>query len=305
MRMPDAQVERTARAYAEQLGFAVFLVAGDCRTPIKAEGWFEHGVHDATRDPEEIARRFRAYPAANVAVACGPPSRVFVLDVDAKGDVDGYDSLDRMQRAHGALPATWTSRTPSGGEHRWFRQPERQLRNRVGLKGEQRDGGAYAYPGLDIRAAGGSAAAPPSRKPTGGYAWRIRPSSCSLADAPTWLLDLIDPPRPPPRPASPMRFNTIDRAARYVEAAVNDECRGLATMAANTGRNLRLFQAAANLGELVAGGLLPQDAAEDALERAADECGLLHEDGRQAIRATIASGMKRGLLRPRTLEVRL
>lgn len=293
-----------AASYAEILGFAVFGVAADCRVPIKVEGQYEHGCHDATKDPAEVRRRWTRHPRANIAVACGPDSGVFVLDIDSKGGVDGYASLAELERLNGALPASWVAATPSGGEHRYFRFPVGwELRNKVGLRVYHPDGSRTIYAGLDIRAAGGSAALPPSVKPTGRYRWRAEPGDHPLADAPEWLLKLaIDPPPPPRRPPAPLRVSELDRAARYVAAAVDGECGFLATMKANTGRNQRLFQAAANLGEFVGAGLLPMAMAERALESAATECGLAQEDGIYSVRQTIASGMRKGMMNPR--EVR-
>jgi putative DNA primase/helicase len=77
------------------------------------------------------------------------------------------------------------------------------------------------------------------------------------------------------------------------------ECREVATMAPNTGRNLRLFKAAARLGELVGAGLAPEALIEDALGTAADDCGLVREDGRAAALATVSSGLARGVAQPR------
>lgn len=288
-----------ALGYAERLGFAVFQTAPDCRVPIKVEGWFEHGCHDATKDPAEIRNRWERFPKANIAVATGDISGVFVLDIDRKGEVDGYAGLAELEYLFSPLPATWRSQTPSGGEHRWFRKPaKRALINRVGLKHQHHDGGHTKFAGLDIRTSGGSAAVPPSRKPTGAYTWVDHPTTLPLADAPEWLLNMIDPP-PLVRQAEPFRMTTSDRTARYVASAVNAECGDLAKMGPNTGRNLRLFQAAANLGTFVGAGLLPESAARSALERAAADCGLLQEDGPQGVRATIDSGMRRGIAQPR------
>lgn len=285
-------------------GWRVFGVASDCRSPIKVKGEFEHGVHDATADPEAIRLRWVRHPKANVALACGPESGVFVLDVDAKGDVDGFESLHRLEQLYGGrLPPSWRVRTPSGGVHLYFRQPPRHLRNKVGLRIYHDDGSRTVFPGLDIRSAGASVALPPSRKPHGPYEWEVGPDDVELADAPEWLIALaVDPPAPPRRPPPPLRLNDLDRTARYVAAAVDSECTTLAAMRPNTGRNQRLFQAAANLGEFVGAGLLPLDAAEHALEEAALQSGLLQEDGAHSVRMTIASGMRRGMTNPR--EVR-
>ena len=280
-------MKAAALAYATRLGWSVFQVASDCRSPLKGEG-FEHGCHTATRDPAEIERRWSMHPAANLALATGPASDVFVLDVDVKTE-DGRTTLAVLEDENGWLPETWTARTPSGGQHVYFRQPaERILRNRVGFA-----------PGLDIRTAGGSVALPPSRRADGVYDWTIPPTAGPVADAPAWLLELIDPPEPVrlARPALPVQL--VDRTVRYVERAIDGECSAVTSLAPHTGRNVRLFQAAANLGELCGAGLLPEAVAEGALEDAAAACGLIHDDGLHAVRATIRSGLRRGLAHPR------
>jgi hypothetical protein len=72
-------------------------------------------------------------------------------------------------------------------------------------------------------------------------------------------------------------------------------------MTPSSGRNQRLFVAAAKLGGLIGAGVLGQDAAESALEQAATECGLVTEDGMGAVRATIRSGIRTGVSNPRDL----
>ncbi|MGI9170239.1 MAG: bifunctional DNA primase/polymerase [Caulobacteraceae bacterium] len=225
-----------------------------------------------------------------------PEPRVLVVDVDAHvGSADGLATLAALETEHGPLPATWRTRTPSGGLHLWFGQPFRPLRNKVGF-----------LPGLDVRTDGGSVAVPPSirrgTKVDGRYTWIVAPWDRTLADAPAWLLDLIDPP-PVPRPAPrAVRFASHDRAARYVAAVIDGECGELAATKTG-GRNHRLFQAAARIGEIVGAGLCGEALAIDALESAAADCGLVAEDGRQAVLASIKSGLARGAANPR--EVRL
>jgi putative DNA primase/helicase len=247
-----------------------------------------HGCRDATGDAEEIERLWRCHPRANVAVATGRASGAFVLDVDTKGLLDGRATLDALESVHGALPSTWSTATPSGGLHLWFRQPVRQLRNRVGFA-----------PGLDVRTDGGSVVVPPSRWPDGrAYTWLRAPWDCPLADPPEWLLDLIAPPPLPRSAPPPIRAESLDRLARYAASAVNGECRELAATKTG-GRNARLFQASARLGELVGAGLVPLALAEGELEAAAHDCGLAQEDGCRAVLATIKSGMARGMANPR------
>jgi len=294
---------RAALVYAE-LGMPVFGVLADCRTPYKRKGWFERGCHDATTDVADLERRWReAHPEAQVAVATGDRAGAFVLDIDAKGEVDGFKSLAQLEAQFSPLPPTVTASTPSGGEHRWFRKaPDVGPVNAVGLRLHHEDGSRTVYAGLDIRTNGGSVCVPPSRKPHGTYNWIRAPWDHDLADPPDWLVKLIGL-SPSPSPKTPLKLSSCDRMARYVAAAVNGECIELARMGQGSGRNLRLFQASANLGSLVGAGLLPVQAALEALEHAADDCGLWKEDGPNAVRATIKSGLNRGLANPREVAL--
>lgn len=280
--------------YAADLGWRVFPVAPDGRSPL-----ISRGCHAGTLDADQLRTWWAAYPSANVALSCGRESGVLALDIDHKGSVDGFAALAELEAEFEPLPATARSATPSGGAHLLFRHPLGvSPSNRVGLKRYAADGSRRVYAGLDVRSDGASICLPPSRRTDGAYSWTAEPGVTALAPVPRWLLALMlsEPPARPPVP--PLRATSADRLARYVAAAVNAECADLAACRA-PGRNLCLFQAAANLGEFVGAGLLPQGMAEDALERAAEECRLVAEDGLRAVRATIASGMKRGIANPR------
>jgi putative DNA primase/helicase len=284
-----------ASYYAAELRWRVFPVAPNGRSPMIKEG-----CHGASNDPTQIEAWWKRAPQANLALACGPASGVLALDVDSKGDVDGFAALASLEREFERLPHTVESRTPSGGKHRLFAYPgDLHPQNRVGVKrwnthGERRD-----YPGLDVRGRDGSVCLPPSSKPNGPYVWVAAPWDQVLAPVPAWLLALMLS-EPPPRPKAELRsIATPDRVARYVCAAIEGECREVASMKPNTGRNHRLFVASAKLGELVGAGVLAIELAETALERAASDCGLIAEDGLRAIQATIRSGLTRGVQNPR------
>jgi putative DNA primase/helicase len=262
-------------------------VASDCKRPLT-----KHGCKDATRDPEAIRAFWRAHPAANVAVACGAVSGVFVLDVDAHAaGANGWRTLAEMESRFGPLPPTWRTLTAGGGVHLWFARPEgRVLRNRVGF-----------LPGLDCRTDGGSVAVPPSRRPDGEYSWLVAPWDTRLVGAPTWLLDLIDPAPPPRPPRAPFRLAGFDRTARYVARAIEGEAARVAT-AAPGNRNLELFKASARLGELVGAGLAREAVVTEILEDAATKCGLVRDDGVRAVRASIRSGLARGAANARAVR---
>ena len=274
-----------AQALAAGHRFAVFPAASDCRRPL-----CKHGYKDASKTVEGVEALWRGNPDANIAVACGTASGCLVIDVDRHaGRADGLATLAALETDHGPLPRSWRTRTPSGGLHLWFVQPFRPLRNKVGF-----------LPGLDVRTDGGSVAVPPSRRADGVYRWEIAPWDRPLADAPAWLLALIDPP-PVPRPAPrPIRAGSLDRVARYAASAIEGECGELAATKAG-GRNHRLFLAAARIGEIVGAGMVGEALAIETLEAAAHDCGLVAEDGRHTVMATIRSGLARGMANPREL----
>lgn len=143
----------------------------------------------ATSDEAQIRAWWRETPDANMGIATGHGSGIFVLDVDVSTDSRGNakrgkDSLDRLTAKYGPLPDTYTVRTWSGGLHFYFRMPDWDLTNRnKGLK----DAG---FPDLDIRGEGGQVAAPPSV--VQGKAYTIQ-NAAPVADAPAWLLDLLKP----------------------------------------------------------------------------------------------------------------
>lgn len=134
------------------------------------------GLHDATTDADVIRQWWENWPTAGIGLPMG--DGLIALDVD--GD-DGRASLAQLVEEHGPLPDTLANET-SRGAHLIFRvAADRQIRNRAGVQ-----------PGLDVRSAGGYIVAPPSVHPSG---WVYRWMHAPIADAPAWLLDVLDPPR--------------------------------------------------------------------------------------------------------------
>lgn len=117
-------------------------------------------------------------PQANLGLATGGARRLVALDID--GD-EGRAQLAAFEKAHGALPATATACTGSGGEHRLFICPAHldlsALSNRVGVQGR----GAG---GLDVRVEGGQIVAAPSLHQSGRrYAWTHRGPIAEMPEA--------------------------------------------------------------------------------------------------------------------------
>ncbi len=97
------------------------------------------------------------------------------------------------------------------------------------------------------------------------------------------------------------------REQRWARGILASECAELADMEKETGRNDRLNKAAFRAGQLVAAGLLGHAEAETALISTAREAGVgtsgKHRYARE-IEATVASGMRAGLTRPRFMDAR-
>lgn len=146
-----------------------------CRAKGKAPA-AKHGVKDATAVPGELVRFWKRDSSANVAIATGAVSGLFVLDVDPRNG--GDESLDRLERLHGKLPATVEVETGGGGRHYYFSLPEG-----VDLSC------SVLADGLDLKGKGGYVVAPPSVHPSGrGYRWHVSPDRHELAPVPEWLL---------------------------------------------------------------------------------------------------------------------
>ncbi len=124
------------------------------------------GLKEASTDVATIRGWWAQWPEANVGIATGPESGLWVLDIDGE---EGQASLRALEASHW-LPVTLralTGRTGATGErtgaHLYFTHPDgANLRNSAGLLGK----------GLDIRAAGGYVVAPPSLHASGlRYEW--------------------------------------------------------------------------------------------------------------------------------------
>jgi hypothetical protein len=154
-----------------------------------------HGLNDASADPTRIRRWWTKWPTANIGLLTGTSG--IVIDIDARHG--GDKSLAALEAEHGPLPATAKSQT-GGGWHLMFAHPGGSIANRSNVR-----------PGIDVRGDGGYIVAPPSLHASGNhYRWIIPPDE--LAPIPEWLLALINPPKPPPKPATNLPSGNFDDA---------------------------------------------------------------------------------------------
>jgi hypothetical protein len=272
--MPQAQanvptVLEAALDYA-RCGIPVFPCNPIDKKPLTANGF-----KDATRDETQILAWWQQYPNAMIGAPMGPASNLWAidLDLDPGRKIDGKATLDQLIAQRGALPPTWVSITPRGGQHLIFAwDPNVEIRNSASKIG----------PGVDVRGNGGYICLPPSRNATGGtYQWESGgPQNAALASP--WLIALAK----------------ARKASAYAKAALDRECKNVASAQPGT-RNNTLNAAAFKLFQLVAGGVLDEQEVRDRLFEAAEICRLVADDGAQQAWATIDSGAAAGRQQPR------
>jgi hypothetical protein len=158
-------LKQAAYQYA-RLGWAVFpLIPGDKR-PLPGS----NGFKDATKDPEAVEAIWRKYPNANIGLACGAISGVYVVDIDV--DLEkGTNGFNTLAERGITLPATVSQRTPRGGRHLFFTS-DTEIRNQQGV-----------LPSIDIRGDGGYVVLAPSVRSDGTaykwddvlHPWNVRP----------------------------------------------------------------------------------------------------------------------------------
>jgi putative DNA primase/helicase len=172
----QSETLRAALEYAEG-GRPVFPCKPGEKTPLTPNGF-----KGASLDPEVIRQWFRGWPPPNLAMPTGKLSGVVALDIDTKGSGNGFESLKTLERTHAKLPATKTTSTPSGGQHRLFEyDPGAPIGCRTGLR-----------PGIDVRGDGGYIVLPPSSVGGRPYTWLDLDSD--LAPVPAWLATVIKGP---------------------------------------------------------------------------------------------------------------
>ena len=142
-----------------------------------------HGLKNATRDEAQIREWWAQWPDANVGIITGIQSWLVVLDIDPRNG--GEDSLEALERKHGALPHTVVCRTGGGGQHIFFQHPGKAIKSRP------------IAAGVDVKADGGYAVASPSTHASGHpYEWKsgAGPETMTLARLPQSLLESLTGP---------------------------------------------------------------------------------------------------------------
>lgn len=256
------------------LGYAVLPVEPGGKLPLAR--LVPNGLKNASSDEETIFEWF-SERKANIAIV--PPAGVLVLDVEKIETASRLINDYGLQRAPVAL-------TRGGGLHIWLSVPEN-----CGLKAKVK-----ALPDVDLRGLGRSyVLVAPSRVAPGEYRWGTELKGPSeLPPCPERLLKRLQPvERSVVSPSSGPAPKGVSR--NYALG----ELQGRASDMAGTGegaRNSSLVRHAFALGGWVGSGALSPEEVSEALLGAALAAGL--EAGEA--RATIASGLRAGVLAPRT-----
>lgn len=265
------------------IGWSIFPLAPRSKVPLTP-----NGVYDASCNAELVWKGWGETPDANIGLACGLASGLWVLDVDC--DKGGAKSIEEQILAGNKLPRTLTSWTGGNGYHCFFRYPiGRNVRNRVGV-----------LPGVDVRSTGGYVVLPPSVHPSGQrYTWDAR---VPLADAPEWLYALIsDPEQDLGHPWTPPQVPVSkSQAKRYAYQAMAHAAERIRE-APHGQRHYQIVQEASNLGRFAAAGLLDYGQ----LEKVLVEAGIAAGKPEQEVRRTVESQLEWSKAHPKvpSLEV--
>jgi hypothetical protein len=195
---PTPSALEYARAYAA-LGLRVMPIEPGKKYPAGIGKWQDA----ATTDEATITNWWtNLYRGHGIGLALGelPDGRwAFAVDIDgASHGVDGASTWQELCSAYPGHPPADTveATTGGGGRHLIYAAPT-EVRN--GILGPQ--GG-----GIDIRGHGGQILVEPSIHPNGHpYSWADghEPWNMEIADAPPWLVDMLEQPEPERAPTSP------------------------------------------------------------------------------------------------------
>lgn len=75
----------------------------------------QHGVHDATTNPDQIARWWASNPDFNIGIAAGQESGIVVFDIDPRNG--GDESWSEWIKINGRPPDSAMQLTAGGGQH--------------------------------------------------------------------------------------------------------------------------------------------------------------------------------------------
>jgi hypothetical protein len=263
----------------------------------RIKGWQDN----ATSNEAAVREFWHLFPYAIPGLALGQAGLV-VLDADRHDGPDGVRAFHELTARHGLPAGVVRINTAGAGEHWVFRnRADDLLGNAEGvLPG-----------GINMRGHGGFIVAPGAVRPD-GQLWREPDDGLRLAAAfaagtipeiPQWLVDLIRAPKGDhaikDEPPAPHNVQTASERERSYTARVLEGERTRVRQAAPGTRNEILNKAAFALGTMAGAGWIEPELVRSSLFAAAQDCGLVRDDGASAARNTIESGLKAGMSEPR------
>lgn len=262
---PTSNLE-AALDYARN-GYPVFPCSENTKIPFAQT----NGSKDATTDIVKITEWWTKFPNANVAMATGAASGLYVVDIDAP-------SSELMPR----LPETWTARTRNGGWHYVYRCP-------MALPNTAKAAKNALAPDTDTRGEGGYIIVWPSTMDGKQWAWTNEIDPVPLPD---WIIERV---RPKEQALQLTRATFSMASTSWARRALEEECRDVAGTAEG-GRNHNLHRAAFKIGQIVGAGHLSESEAEGDLVVAGLACGLPQRE----VTTTASRSLRRGMLCPRS-----
>jgi P4 family phage/plasmid primase-like protien len=278
-----------AVAYAKR-GWRVFPIQPGSKEPYPGSAGFK----DASSDPEVVRDMWVEHPDANIGLATGPGSGVYVVDVDEGFRADGSakvgeTSWEALEAQHGEAPVTLTALTPNGGRHLFYQYPEDAgyLGNTAGKLGKD----------VDTRGDGGYVLLAPSEVDGKDYQWL---AVLEVAPLPTWVVSGVVKSGPAEMEVRATWERDDTEVSKYVLGVVDREVEGLSAAPEGT-RNDHLNRSAFALGTLGGVGALEEEWARAALMEAAQANGhLSYADGMGTFLKTFSSGWNSGMAKPRS-----
>ncbi|WP_144836192.1 bifunctional DNA primase/polymerase [Kocuria rosea] len=285
-------------------GYTVFPLQPGRKDPFPGS----HGFKDATKDPEQVKRWWRATPDANIGIATGA-SDLVVVDLDVKHAADGLRSWhDRTVDLD--LPEPVVVHTPSGGLHLYYQTDPGA--DRIGISADKDSG-------IDVRADGGYVVAPGSYTTGDGNAaegfyyldmGEGGFDSGEVADLPpvgqlqVVTREVVAATRSSKTRERSEHHGTTSSGAPLGEAGQHAALTREIVALANTesgGRNDQLNRSVFALAQIVAGGGLSRGLVYDAVEEACKQNSLIADKGHAAFRKSFESGWSAGHGQSRTL----
>ncbi len=215
----------------------------------------------ASNDPAQLKLWEQVFQGklAFWGVPTGSENKIYALDIDVK-DANGWDTIRGLK-----VPPTMTQRTPSGGAHMIYKYP-----NGGGVYGSR----VKFMPGLDTRG-------------EGGYILWYGADNTPINDCPDWIIGATGKMYQQPV-GEPARFDP------HIAEGIIKTCLETIREASQGERNNTLNVESFKIGQLVAGGTITREYAEQILTMAAQEAGLEPYH----IKATIHSGLNGGVKKP-------